>query len=108
MPDFHNKSLKFEKIKTYSILIINSWLGAGYYRGGHRSIGILVLTWVLVSFVFVNIYSSCLTSYMSLTSKRPDINSFKDLANDPNYQLTVLKGAIPEHIFLVMIEEKHI
>jgi len=40
---------------------------------------------------------------MSLTSQRPDINSFKELADDSNYKLTVLKGAVPEHIFLVII-----
>jgi len=40
---------------------------------------------------------------MSLTTKRPDINSFKELAEDPNYQLTNLKGTDTELMFLVNI-----
>ena len=40
---------------------------------------------------------------MSLTSQRPDINSLKDLATDPNYQLTNLKGTDTELMFLVTI-----
>ena len=40
---------------------------------------------------------------MSLTSQRPDINSFKDLATDPGYQPTTIKGTFTERIFLVNI-----
>ena len=40
---------------------------------------------------------------MSLTSKRPDINSFKELAEDPYYQLSNLKGTDIEVMFLVNI-----
>jgi len=40
---------------------------------------------------------------MSLTSQRPDINSLKDLATDPNYQLTNLKGTFTERMFMVNI-----
>lgn len=73
----------------------------GNYQTDLRSVGLITFTWCLVTFVFVNIYSSCLTSYMSLTSQRPDINSLKDLATDPSYQLTTLKGTDTELMFLV-------
>ncbi len=39
---------------------------------------------------------------MSLTSKRPDISSFKDLATDFNKQLTNLKGTFTERLFMVI------
>ena len=84
-------------------LITDKLLAGGSYQTNLRSVGFITLTWCLVSFVFVNIYSSCLTSYMSLTSQRPDINSLKDLATDPNYQLTNLKGTFTERMFMVNI-----
>jgi len=40
---------------------------------------------------------------MSLTTKRPDINSFEELANDPDYRLTNFKGTYIETMFLVHI-----
>ena len=38
---------------------------------------------------------------MSITYQRPEINSFKDLANNPNYQATIQKGSIGEIDILV-------
>ena len=38
---------------------------------------------------------------MSITYQRPDINSFKDLAHNPNYEATILKGSISEIDILV-------
>ena len=73
----------------------------GNYQSDLRSEGLITFTWCVVSFIFINIYSSFLTSYMSLTSKGPDISSFKDLATDSNYQLTNLKGTFTERLFMV-------
>jgi len=39
---------------------------------------------------------------MSTTYQRPDINSFKDLANNPNYQATIVKGSLSEIDILVL------
>lgn len=78
-------------------------LGGHYRNRSDRSIKIVVSTWCFVTFVFVNIYSSCLTSYLSLTFQRPEINSFRDLATNPNYQLATLEGSMPENIFMVII-----
>lgn len=66
-----------------------------------RSVGLVAFTWLLATFFIVNIYSSCMASYMSLRFQRPDISTFEDLANNPNYQLTTVKGGIAERIFLV-------
>jgi len=81
------------------------WVGiGGYYRNmSGKSIKILFFTWCFTTFVFVNIYSSCLTSYMSLTFQRPEINSFRELAANPNYQLVTLEGSNAEIIFLVFM-----
>ena len=64
---------------------------------------ILAATWCLIAFVFVNIYNSTLTSYMSVTYQRPTINSFDDLATNPSYKATILTGSIQEIDILVNI-----
>jgi len=50
-----------------------------YHQNSSRryAVGIMAFTWCLATFFIVNIYSSCLTSYLSLTFQRPDINSFE-------------------------------
>lgn len=62
---------------------------------------VLALTWAIFAFVIVNIYSSCLASYTSLTYKRSEIGTFEDLSNHPEYSLTTLKGSIIEIVALV-------
>ena len=75
----------------------------GYYWHSYRSIGVMASTWCLViAFFLVNIYSSCLTSYTSLTFQRPNVSSFSDLATKPNYQVMALvKGTTPDNTFSV-------
>ncbi len=75
----------------------------GYYRNGCRSTGVVAVMWCLATFVFVNIYCSCLTSYMSIITQRPDINSYHDLATNPNYQPSIVNGSIAEAVFLVIV-----
>ena len=67
-----------------------------------RSVGMMAITWCFATFVFVNIYSSCMSSYMALQFQRPDIATFQDLANNPYYQPTTVKGVTAEFIFLVI------
>ncbi|XP_032779732.2 glutamate receptor ionotropic, delta-2 isoform X2 [Daphnia magna] len=57
---------------------------------------LLAATWCIVAFVFVNIYNSTLTSYMSVTYQRPLINSFSDLAASSTFKATVLTGSIQD------------
>jgi len=73
------------------------------YTGGRfgRSGGIVAVTWCVAAFFFVNIYSSCLTSYMSLTFQKPDIVTFKDLANMPSYKVLTIKFTTPDRLFTV-------
>ena len=72
-------------------------------QNGPRSVGIVAFIWLVATFVFVNIYSSCMASYMSLRFQRPDVSTFKDVANNPHYQPTNVKAAAAEFIFLVLI-----
>jgi hypothetical protein len=51
---------------------------------------LLAATWFFVAFVFVNIYNSTLTSYLSVTYQKPDINSFRELATAISYKATVI------------------
>ncbi|XP_057372903.1 glutamate receptor ionotropic, delta-1-like isoform X1 [Daphnia carinata] len=57
---------------------------------------LLLATWCFVAFVFVNIYNSTLTSYLSVTFQRPEINSLNDLGKNPVYKATILAGSIQE------------
>ncbi|EFX79396.1 hypothetical protein DAPPUDRAFT_319673 [Daphnia pulex] len=75
--------------------------GATISQGNHfpcrqPSQKLLVATWCFVTFVFVNTYNSTLTSYMSVTYQRPEINSFRDLATATPYKATVLIGSIQD------------
>lgn len=77
-------------------------LSGGYYRNNNnRSIKLVVVAWCFAVFALVNIYSSCLTSYMSLIFQRPDIRSLKDLATNPKYDLAIVKGSAVEEMFMV-------
>lgn len=72
-----------------------------FYQGSHfpshqPSQKLLAATWCFVSFVFVNIYNTTLTSYMSVTYQKPEINSFYDLAAATPYKATILTGSIQE------------
>lgn len=69
----------------------------------HRSDGVAAVTWCLAAFIFVNIYSSCLTAYTSLVFQRPDIVSFQDLASNPRYEVVTMKYTLTERIFLVIM-----
>ena len=71
-------------------------------QSGYKTIGVIAIFWCFLGFMFVNIYCSTLTSFMSITYQRPDINSFKDLAHNPNYEATILKGSISEIDILVL------
>lgn len=78
-------------------------IGAGNLPSNNmRSIKVMMFTWCLTTFIVVNVYSSCLTSYLSLIFERPDINSFSDLATNPNYQLATVEASYPEIIFFVI------
>ena len=78
------------------------WLIAGcFFRGGGAAVGIMVTSWCLATFALVNIYTSCITTYMSITTQRPDIVSFHDLAASSIYQMVVATGSSAEFNFLV-------
>lgn len=80
---------------------MNNQFTGGNLKIVNKSVGLIVVTWCFTTFVFVNIFNSCLTSYMSLTFQRPDIGSFQDLANDSRYQAATMRGTYPEITFLV-------
>lgn len=84
------------------IFFVENFLQGMYYRSGHRSDVVLAVTWTFFAFVIINIYSSCLTSYTSLTYKRSEIGTFEDLANHPEYGVSTLKGSIMEISILVI------
>ena len=87
-----------------SIHVFTHGFTGGYYReSSYRALGVMAATWCFATFVFVNVYSSCLTVYTSLTFQRPDINSLLDLAENPNYQLITIISSAPEIEFLVII-----
>ncbi|KAI9556282.1 hypothetical protein GHT06_018856 [Daphnia sinensis] len=76
----------------YSVMISQG----SYFPSRQPSQKLLAATWCFVSFVFVNIYNSTLTSYMSVTYQKPEVNSFYDLAAATSYKATILTGSIQE------------
>ncbi|XP_046461551.1 uncharacterized protein LOC124207942 [Daphnia pulex] len=74
----------------------NTFSQGNYFPCQQPSQKLLVATWCFVTFVFVNTYNSTLTSYMSVTYQRPEVNSFRDLALATKYKATVLTGSIQD------------
>lgn len=83
------------RIYCYSYIIFLFHQG-GHFPSRQSTQKLLGATWCLVSFIFVNIYNSTLTSYMSVTYQKPEINSFNDLATATSYKGTILIGSIQE------------
>ena len=80
-----------------------------------RSLSILAFTWSLIAIVIVNAYNSSVISYLSVNYKKPEGSTFRDLANNNQYQLLTVKGTIMEHDikvhlhaneYVVLISEK--
>ena len=82
-------------------LIFCNMVKGGSVQSGYKTVGVIAIFWCFLGFMFVNIYCSTLTSFMSITYQRPEINSFKDLANSPNHQAMIKKGSISEMDILV-------
>jgi hypothetical protein len=67
-----------------------------YFRGKAPSLSVVAASWCFVAFVFVNVYNSMLTSTLATSYKAPEINSVQQLADSPTYQMTTLKGILPD------------
>ena len=93
-PNFCSKLILLTKNSIWQLL---GW----YFHSGGVAVGITVTAWCLASFILVNIYTSCITTYMSLTTQRPDIVSFHDLAISSAYKMAVSAGSSAEVNFLV-------
>ena len=74
-----------------------------YYRMGNRVIGLLAAVWCISSFVFVNVYSSTLMSYLSCYYQSPEINSLEELATSSSHQIVMIKSSISEINIMVTI-----
>ena len=83
-------------------------LSGGYYRSGHKTLGILATVWCLAAFVFVNSYNSVLVSYLSVSYKSPDINSLAQLASSSNHKMVTMKGTVYEIDILVKKKIKYL
>jgi hypothetical protein len=73
-----------------------------YYSTGYRVLGAIAATWCFAAFVFVNVYSGTLTSYLSAQYKSPEINSMEQLAQKPNFQVVTQKGTFTELDLMVL------
>ena len=59
-----------------------------------RSIGVLAFTWSLIAIVIVNAYNSGVISYLSATYRKPEVSTFKVLAENVHYNMIGIKGTI--------------
>ena len=67
------------------------------YKQITRSIGVLAFTWVLIAIVIVNAYNSSVISYLSTNYRKPEVSTFKKLAENPNYNILNVKGTAGEY-----------
>ena len=66
------------------------------YKRSTYAIGVLAFTWSIVAFVIVNAYNSSVISYLSINYKKPEVSTFKELANNDNFNVLTLKGTVLE------------
>ena len=62
----------------------------------------LVVSWCLAAFVFVNVYNSTLTSALATWYKAPEINSVRDLADSAVFKTIIIKGTVLDTEILVV------
>ena len=74
--------------------------GNSYSRITH-SMGVLAFIWSLVAIVVVNVYNSSIISYLSANYKKPEVSTFKELAENNNYNMLSIKGTIAEFDLVV-------
>ena len=65
--------------------------------------GFLAFTWSLIAIVIVNAYNSSVISYLSANYRKPEVSTFKELAENSNFKLLALKGAVAEYDIAVAI-----
>ena len=53
--------------------------------------GVLAFTWSLIAIVIVNAYNSSVISYLSANFRKPEVSTFKELAENPNYNMIAIK-----------------
>ena len=61
-----------------------------------RSMGVLAFTWSLIAIVIVNAYNSSVISYLSATYRKPEVSTFKELAEKNQFNLLLMKGTSAE------------
>jgi hypothetical protein len=59
--------------------------------------GVLAFTWSLIAIVIVNAYNSSVISYLSANYRKPEVSTFKELAENSNYKMLSLKGTVAEY-----------
>ena len=58
--------------------------------------GVLAFTWSLIAIVIVNAYNCSVISHLSANYRKPEVSTFKELAENPNYNMLSVKGSISE------------
>lgn len=71
--------------------LIRSNLGQILYSK-RLAIRIVAGTWCCACFFLIQIYSSTLTSHLTMPNQKPIVNSFYEIANTPGVSLTVNRG----------------
>ena len=64
--------------------------------------GVLAFIWSLIAIVIVNAYNSSVISYLSANYRKPEVSTFKELAENLNYNMLAVKGAVSEYDIAVL------
>ena len=68
---------------------------------------VLATAWCLGASVFVYVYNCTLVSFLAMSYKSPEINSFQDLADSSTYQVVTLRGTASETVLLVIQNDQN-
>ena len=63
-------------------------------KSRNRSILCIALAWCFLAFVIVNVYNSCIISFLSVSYKKPDVSTFQELATNSKYEAVTMEGSI--------------
>ncbi|KAI9566009.1 hypothetical protein GHT06_009808 [Daphnia sinensis] len=85
----HRKTA-FEYANYYTMHLLRAYIAVARFM----SFRVLLGVWVLMSTVLVNVYSGTVISYLTVPRSKPPINTFEDLAANPDVGILLRKEAL--------------
>jgi len=96
------RKYRLNTLSDVILYFLSAFFNQGVFHSrAYQSMGFISpITWCFAAFVIVNSYTTTLTSFLSVQTRQPKINSFKDLAKFERYKVMIGRGTI-SHIDLL-------